>query len=260
VDDILLRFIDLSHAVRNEDGTYTENPESRKAVADQHESVFYPAWFALPQASPIVFDLMRRIEGVRLGRVIITRLAPGKFIAPHEDSGDHAEYFDRYHCILQNHPGSIFRTGNEQVENFCDIENEVKHLLPLHWEELALNKDKVPLDPQYEIYHEKEASGQLFITTVRFNSKIIGYFCAFIGRALHYRSMLTCLPDIYFLHPEFRLQGTGKQLFTFVKEELKRRGVMYWVIGDKDHKALAAFFEDFGFSKIENYYSMWIGD
>ena len=40
---------------------------------------------------PIVFDLMRRIEAVSLGRVIITRLQPGGRIAPHADTdGDYA--------------------------------------------------------------------------------------------------------------------------------------------------------------------------
>lgn len=106
VNDILLRFIDIETVKGKTDPGY---------VLDQHESINYPAFFQLPEARPIIYDLMRRVEGQRLGRVIITRLSPGKKIDPHIDSGDHAAYYDRYHCILQNQPGSLFRTGNETV-------------------------------------------------------------------------------------------------------------------------------------------------
>lgn len=115
VDDILLRFIDLNGY--GESGEYGSEEEKKltKAALDQHESINYSAFSKLPQARKIIFDLMRTVEGERLGRVIITRLPPGKIISPHIDSGDHAAYFDRYHCILQNENGSLFRAGNETI-------------------------------------------------------------------------------------------------------------------------------------------------
>jgi len=103
VEDIWLRFNDLALV------------STREEVLDQHESICYPAWDSLPQAHEIIFNLMRYVQGIRLGRVIITRLAPGKKIDSHVDSGDHAEYFQRYHVTLQNSPGSIFRAGDEEV-------------------------------------------------------------------------------------------------------------------------------------------------
>lgn len=106
VDDIWLRFNDLAAF---------ENTREAAQVLDQHESINYPAFHALPQARPIIFDLMRRVEGERLGRVLITRLAPGCRIAPHEDGGDYAAYYDRYQVALQGLPGSVFRVGDEQV-------------------------------------------------------------------------------------------------------------------------------------------------
>jgi hypothetical protein len=106
VDDIWLRFNDT---------TEFEKTGVPAVIMDEHESICYPAWFKLPQVQQLVFDLMRRVEGVRLGRVLITRLAPGKCVAPHIDSGSHAEYYERYHIILQNYPGSIFRAGAESV-------------------------------------------------------------------------------------------------------------------------------------------------
>lgn len=84
-------------------------------VIDAHESVCYPAWYSLPQAQSLIFDLMRVVNGIRLGRVLITRLAPGKEIAPHIDGGDHARYYKRFHIMLQNKPGSVFHCGDESV-------------------------------------------------------------------------------------------------------------------------------------------------
>jgi len=91
----------------------------------------YPAWDKLPQARPIIFDLMRLVEGVQLGRVIITRLAPGKKIKPHVDGGAPAEYYTRYQVALKSMPGALFRIGEETV-NFQSgeiwmIDNRKEH-------------------------------------------------------------------------------------------------------------------------------------
>lgn len=103
VDDIWLRFQAMP-----EDGDVSK-------LVNEHESVNYPAFWHLPQARSIIFDLMRRVEGERLGRVLITRLAPGRAIALHRDGGTHAAYYDRYHVVLQNSPGCVFRAGAEAV-------------------------------------------------------------------------------------------------------------------------------------------------
>lgn len=82
---------------------------------DDTVCINYPAWYRLPQARQIIFDLMRRVEGEQLGRCLITKLSPGKQILPHEDGGAPAEWYDRYHVMLQNTPGSIFRCADEAV-------------------------------------------------------------------------------------------------------------------------------------------------
>lgn len=111
VDDIWLRFNDTK---KYEKGSSEYSSEVAK-VMDETESIFYPAWFKLPQAAPLIFNLMHSVGGVRLGRVMITRLKPGGKILPHVDSGEHALYYDRYHITLQNSPGSVFKCGDEQV-------------------------------------------------------------------------------------------------------------------------------------------------
>src|SRR5580693_3701904 len=63
----------------------------------------------LPGAREQVLNIMRLVNGVRLGRVIVTRLEPGKKILPHRDTeGAYAKYYTRYHLVLQGLPGSLF--------------------------------------------------------------------------------------------------------------------------------------------------------
>ena len=147
-----------------------------------------------------------------------------------------------------------------QLESFAQRLDEFKPLFPLHWEELALNKDKVPLDPQYEIYIEREKRGELIFATIRELGKPVGYFIGFIAPGLHYKTCLTCTMDIFYVCKEKRTGTAGIKLFRFVEKELKRRGVDRWFMGSNVHADASALFERIGAAKVETYYSKWIGE
>lgn len=99
-DDILLLF--------------NEIPEDITQIVDAKEVIDYPGWHILP-VKDLVLDLMRAVGGIRLGRVMITRLAPGDSITAHIDQGAPAEYFSRYQIMLQCLPGVGFNAGDEAV-------------------------------------------------------------------------------------------------------------------------------------------------
>jgi len=82
---------------------------------DQHESIDYPPYKLLTEARQIVMNLMARVGGERLGRVMINKISPGGRIFPHADTPVHAEYYSRFHVVLQSRPGVIFRAGDEQI-------------------------------------------------------------------------------------------------------------------------------------------------
>ncbi|HEY8027690.1 MAG TPA: aspartyl/asparaginyl beta-hydroxylase domain-containing protein [Burkholderiaceae bacterium] len=82
---------------------------------DQHESIDYPSYKLLAEARPIVMSLMARVGGERLGRVMINKIAPGGRIFPHADTFEHADYYSRFHVVLQSQPGVQFRAGDETV-------------------------------------------------------------------------------------------------------------------------------------------------
>jgi len=122
IDDIWLR----AQAKAKDLEPITENI---LALQSELECVNFPAFVALPQARIMLLDLVRRVEGCRLGRVMITRLAPGKTIPLHKDSGLYAEYYQRYHITLQNGPGSLFMCDDETV---CMAQGEVWWFDSLH--------------------------------------------------------------------------------------------------------------------------------
>lgn len=59
-----------------------------------HEARWYPAYWAVPSLRPVIFDVMRAVQAVRLGGVLITRIPPGGEIYAHKDAGWHPEYYN----------------------------------------------------------------------------------------------------------------------------------------------------------------------
>lgn len=93
---------------------FNEITDDPTAVVDDCEVIPYRAWDVLPIRDTIL-DLMRRVGGTRLGRVIISRLPPGARIPEHVDQGAPATYYKRYHIALQSLPGALNNSGDETV-------------------------------------------------------------------------------------------------------------------------------------------------
>lgn len=146
------------------------------------------------------------------------------------------------------------------LESFEERLPELMPLLPLHYEELALNQDKVPLDPQYEIYIERERRGELMFMVLRDRGELIGYFIGFVAPGLHYRTCLTLIMDIFFIHPEHRGNSSGFKMFKAVELEAKRRGVDRMFVGSKVHLDASWLFEKLGYEPVEKFYTHWLGD
>lgn len=147
-----------------------------------------------------------------------------------------------------------------QVEDFKPFLEEVKPLLQGHWEELALNKDKVPLDPQYEQYFKYDAEGKILVVTLREAGELIGYFVGLVAPGFHYKTCLTYTMDIFYVCPKARGNGGGQVMVKFLENELKRRGVQRMFMGTKCHKDAGWMFEKLGYEKVEIYYSKWLGE
>jgi len=74
----------------------------------EHDSIWYPVIDKIPSVKKVVFDLMRVVDGERLGGVLITKLPANGHIARHTDAGWHAQYYDKFYVPILNAKGSIF--------------------------------------------------------------------------------------------------------------------------------------------------------
>lgn len=147
-----------------------------------------------------------------------------------------------------------------QVEPYSKCLPELMECYDLHWEELALNKDKVPLDPQYDLYEARDEAGQLLLVTLRETGRLVGYFIGFIAPGFHYKTCLTLTMDIFWTHPDVRGGFSGVKLFRLVEKEAKRRGVHRMFYGSKMHKDASRLFQFLKMDPVEMYYTKWIGD
>ena len=99
LDDIWARYGDPARAV---DGA-------------PHDSFWWPAADLLG-IKPMCLDLMRAVEGVELGGVLITRIPAGKECKPHMDPGWHARRYDKFAVQITSAPGQRFCFEGESLE------------------------------------------------------------------------------------------------------------------------------------------------
>lgn len=149
---------------------------------------------------------------------------------------------------------------NFQVESWKAAKDEMKWLWPLHWEEVANDKEKIKLNVWDEQYQAIEDAGQFHCVTVRDDTKVVGYHWTIVRPHLHYADSLTAYTDVYFLHPDYREGLTGLNLFKFVEQTLKERGVQKMYTASKVKLDKSAIFERLGWSLAEKVYTKYIGE
>tara|TARA_R110000772_G_scaffold64511_2_gene144274 strand:- start:1682 stop:2146 length:465 start_codon:yes stop_codon:yes gene_type:complete len=147
-----------------------------------------------------------------------------------------------------------------QIEKLADVLEEMKPILQKHWEEVALYKDQIALNPDYDKYQSLEEMGALRIATVRSGGKLIGYFISMINPHLHYQDHLYAINDILYLEESFRGADVALELFLFAEEDLKSLGVDVLIIAMKTAKPFDALCEALGHSNVERVYSKFIGE
>lgn len=146
------------------------------------------------------------------------------------------------------------------VEPLSIARPELEKILPLHWEEIARDRDVIKLDPDWDSYHALEANGQFFMMVCRVDGRMVGYHICFIRPHLHYKNSLSAITDIFYILPEYRAGRIGVQLFKESEKALKLRGVQKVFLGCKLSKDLTPIFERLGYKKIEYVFAKVIND
>ena len=89
---------------------------SFEGFADEHDSVWYEVVNKIPSVKKVIFDLMRIVDGERLGGVLITKLPPGGKIDKHTDAGWHASYYDKFYVPILNKKGACFCFNDGSID------------------------------------------------------------------------------------------------------------------------------------------------
>jgi mannose-6-phosphate isomerase-like protein (cupin superfamily) len=104
VDDVWVRY----NALEN----YTGDGAAFNAP---HTSVWYPVVDKLPSARLLALELYQRLEGERLGGVLITRIPPYKQVYPHVDPGWHARFYEKFVIQLRGNGLQAFCFEGEEL-------------------------------------------------------------------------------------------------------------------------------------------------
>ena len=147
-----------------------------------------------------------------------------------------------------------------RVEEYEDILEELLELYPLHYNEVAMDKKEIPLDPDIDAYIALQNTGVLHILTVRDDEKLVGYHKSFICNHIHFNSTKVAYTDLYFLLPEYRKGFIGINLFKILEGKMKELGVKKIYTMTKVKKDNSALFNRLGYTKAEYAYTKYIGE
>jgi len=142
-------------------------------------------------------------------------------------------------------------TISYQVEKLDDVYHGIQALLSLHWEEIAVLKDVIKLNPSYEIYRMLEDSGKLYILTVRDDGLLVGYFISIITKNPHYMDEVWAMNDIMYLHPKHRKALIGYTMIRKAEEGLKALGATVTTVHVKIEHPLDALMKKLGYTPNE---------
>lgn len=128
-------------------------------------------------------------------------------------------------------------------------------LIQAHWDEVALNKDSIKLNPDWDEYSRLDKNGSLRVYTARDMSKLVGYFVLIVNRSLHYKDHKFAVNDILFLDKDYRQGSTALRLLKFAERLLKDEGVSLVMVNTKVHQPFDPLMERLGYNLIERIYS-----
>jgi GNAT superfamily N-acetyltransferase len=142
------------------------------------------------------------------------------------------------------------------LENLAKVRREIEPLIKQHYDEIALNKDIIKLNPDWEGYARLDNINALRVYTARKNDELVGYFVVIVSKSLHYRDHLFANNDIIFLAKSARKGLTGVKLIKYAIESLAAEGITKLHINTKAHQPFDAILERLNFEEIERVYSL----
>ena len=141
-----------------------------------------------------------------------------------------------------------------------DLLHESEALLKAHWEEIAIYKDKITLDPNYDSYIQLQRANKLIVVTARDNGVLVGYCSFIIGPGGHYKKTRYAENDMLFLSEEYRKGINAVRMIKFTEKMLKRVGVHVMLLNMKASHPSHSLCKALRMDPSEISYSKYIGN
>ena len=143
-----------------------------------------------------------------------------------------------------------------QEETFSQFIEDGMELVIDHWQDVALNKDDIPLDPNWDVYANLCDTGVAHIVTARTSEgELVGYSVCMLSPHLRYKGVKWAEGDVFFLHPAYRKGRAGIRLLKAAEKMMKALGAEKIYQKVKLHKDVGKVFEHMGYSAIERVYA-----
>jgi len=146
-----------------------------------------------------------------------------------------------------------------QEESYFDVKDDIKPLLQKHWDQSALYRDKINIDPDWNAYEIAYTHGILKIYTAREDSDLVGYLIVSVVPNMHSKSHILASCDLIFVIPEARKGMTGYKLINFAETKLKELGVSVFNINTKVDAPFDSLMDRMSYNLVERAYSKYIG-
>ena len=105
------------------------------------------------------------------------------------------------------------------------LDEGVEDLLFKHWQEVAMDRERIPLDPDWDRARQLERDKVLWTAALRRGGRLIGYNSMCVHPHIHYRSTLHAVNDVVYVDPAER-GAAGVRLVRGTEALLKPMGVV----------------------------------
>jgi len=137
-----------------------------------------------------------------------------------------------------------------------------QRLLEDHWEEVALNKSVMRLDPEWKRYYAMEEQGMLFSLGAwmaaphpEVPDELVGYAVTFALTHIHYAGLFYLQNDVLFVAKRARHTGVGPKMIVATEGEARARGAKLVMWHAKPGTALDALMPRMGYQIQDVVYS-----
>ncbi len=148
-----------------------------------------------------------------------------------------------------------------QREWFIHVMKELPPLFLAHYDEIALDKKHMQLNPHWEQFVNLEANKILHVLTARTaENKLVGYSFNLVYPHLHYCNVLCSFTDMFFLDKSVRSGWEYLRMYRANEKLLRGLGVKKIFVMTKAHKDFRPVMKRLKYKFIERIFSKWIGD